>query len=504
MTLTLGALVTALSVRTAQAALTGLVDSVIHTARQLAAGQAASAVVSPHVAALAEGVMQTMIEMRMKIVVAALFVASLGGAGATLWSAQRREAEATATAASQARRAPVPNRPQGGDNQEEDYQEPEEPPAEAKSPEEAAKLARDMALSRLNLKKLALAMQNYADTFGHLPLAAKVKNGKALLSWRVELLPYLGEQELYNQFKREEPWDSPHNKKLLSKMPAVFAPPGVKTRRPYSTFYQVFVSATASRDNGAPAGGAAGMMPGRGAAGDMMQRPLAGGRRQMPNMPGMPGGPPGGMGGPGGMPGMPPPGGNIQPSISTAAFVKGEATRIPFSFPDGTANTILIVEAGNPVPWTKPEDLHYAEDEPLPELGGLFADVIHAAFADGSVHTLTQRYNEKQLRLAITANDGTPLNLAKIEARTRRGVEAGGDRATAETWQHKNDELRKDLELVREQMRLLKEEREVQRELAGEDPRVRQLKEEHARMQAELKKLRDEVKALKKDIRRPR
>jgi hypothetical protein len=185
------------------------------------------------------------------------------------------------------------------------------------------------------------------------------------------------------------------------------------------------------------------------------------------------------------------------------AFVKGQATRFPASFVDGTSNTILIIEAGNPVPWTKPEDLHYADDEPLPELGGLFPNVIHAAFADGAVHTLTKTYNKKQLRNAITINEGEPLDLSKLHANALSRAGAAGDRDEVETWQRKNGELRKQLELARQQMRLLKEEQEVERELAGEDPRVHQLKEEHARMQAELKKLRDEIDAFKKEIRQP-
>jgi hypothetical protein len=188
-----------------------------------------------------------------------------------------------------------------------------------------------------------------------------------------------------------------------------------------------------------------------------------------------------------------------------AAFVKGQATRIPADFPDGTSNTLLIVEAGNPVPWTKPEDLHYAADEPLPELGGLFPNIFHAAFADGWIHTLTKNYSEKQLRNAITANGGEVFNTEKIEARPRRRARAGED-ATIEAWQRKNDELRKELELTRQQIRLLKEEKEVERELAGEDPHIHKLKDEHARMQDELKKLRAEIEALKKDIpsRKPR
>ncbi len=188
----------------------------------------------------------------------------------------------------------------------------------------------------------------------------------------------------------------------------------------------------------------------------------------------------------------------------TAVFVKGEVTRFPASIPDGTSNTILIIEAGNPVPWTKPEDLHYADDEPLPELGGLFPNVIHAAFADGAVHTLTKNYDEKQLRYAITANGGEIFDLPKIQDRSPRRAGTGGDRASVEAWQQRNEELRKELEQIRRQIRLLKEEQEVEREMAGEDPQITQLKEENALMQAELKKLRDQIESLKKGIRQPR
>jgi hypothetical protein len=47
--------------------------------------------------------------------------------------------------------------------------------------------------------------------------------GRALLSWRVAMLPYLGQEELFKQFRLDEPWDSEHNKRLVSKMPEVFS-----------------------------------------------------------------------------------------------------------------------------------------------------------------------------------------------------------------------------------------------------------------------------------------
>lgn len=74
-----------------------------------------------------------------------------------------------------------------------------------------------------NLKQLMLAMHNYHDAFKAFPAQAiTAKDGKKFLSWRVALLPYLGEGELHNQFHLDEPWDSEHNKQLITKMPEVF------------------------------------------------------------------------------------------------------------------------------------------------------------------------------------------------------------------------------------------------------------------------------------------
>ncbi len=76
-----------------------------------------------------------------------------------------------------------------------------------------------------NLQQIALAFHNYADVNKKFPTAASTdKDGKALLSWRVHLLPYL-DQALYRQFHLDEPWDSEHNKTLIERIPAVFVSP---------------------------------------------------------------------------------------------------------------------------------------------------------------------------------------------------------------------------------------------------------------------------------------
>jgi hypothetical protein len=93
-----------------------------------------------------------------------------------------------------------------------------------------------------NLKQIALAMHNYHDVNGRFPAAAICdKNGKPLLSWRVAILPYVEQDQLYKQFHLDEPWDSEHNKKLLAQMPRIYALPGVSKAGDTRTHYRVFV-----------------------------------------------------------------------------------------------------------------------------------------------------------------------------------------------------------------------------------------------------------------------
>lgn len=74
------------------------------------------------------------------------------------------------------------------------------------------------------LGRLAAAFQAYHAAHGHYPPAAVVgPDGKTWHSWRVELLPYLGEQKLFEQYKLDEPWDSEQNKKLVEKIPEIYS-----------------------------------------------------------------------------------------------------------------------------------------------------------------------------------------------------------------------------------------------------------------------------------------
>jgi prepilin-type processing-associated H-X9-DG protein len=72
-------------------------------------------------------------------------------------------------------------------------------------------------------KQIALAMHNFQSAYRTFPSAhSSDDSGKPLLSWRVHILPFLGENKLYEQFQLNEPWDSPANRKLIGQMPNVF------------------------------------------------------------------------------------------------------------------------------------------------------------------------------------------------------------------------------------------------------------------------------------------
>jgi hypothetical protein len=207
----------------------------------------------------------------------------------------------------------------------------------------------DRARSVNNLKQIALAMHNYHDVFNGFPASALCNNqGKPMLSWRVALLPYLEEFPLYKQFKLDEPWDSANNKKLLSRIPAIYRLPGVKVTPEHGTFYRVFTGA------------------------DTPFKPVLLG------------------------PGAGPIG------LKLAQFT------------DGTSNTILVAEAGEAVPWTKPDEIVYHAKKPVPRLGGLFPEGFHIAFADGSVKFIGRKISETALRALITPAGGEVIDWKTI------------------------------------------------------------------------------------------
>jgi hypothetical protein len=191
------------------------------------------------------------------------------------------------------------------------------------------------SMSMNNLKQIALAMHNYHDIYRHLPSALLYgPDGKTPYSWRVALLPFLEQKRLYDQYRFDEPWDGPNNRRVLEKMPAVYRCPKEPAASQNASYFLL---------------------------------------------------------------------------VGPGAIFHGDHPPQFSEIRDGTANTLLAVEAKREIPWTKPEDIAFDPDKPLPKLGGFFAEGCPAATADGAVHFLPQDMDEKLLRLMITAADGQPM-----------------------------------------------------------------------------------------------
>jgi hypothetical protein len=206
--------------------------------------------------------------------------------------------------------------------------------AMAEKPLDQVRTAQQRTLSSNNLKQLALAMHNYHDANKGFPAQASLdKQGKPLLSWRVHLLPYLAEEELYKEFHLDEPWDSEHNKKLIARMPPVFTSPGLKAEAGKTTY--------------------------------------------------------------------------LAPVGPDTLFAGPKGLKIS-EITDGTANTIMLVEAADDraVIWTKPDDLTIDPKQPLRGLGLKYNDAFLAALCDGSVRIIPKTIDANVLKAAFTPRGG--------------------------------------------------------------------------------------------------
>jgi hypothetical protein len=195
------------------------------------------------------------------------------------------------------------------------------------------------------LRQIGLAMhQVESDSF---PAGILTTNNRVGLSWRVQLLRFLDKQDLYNQFKLDEPWDSEHNKKLIDKMPEVYATPGVKTPRGY-THVRSFVAIGETH---------IAFIPNPEHRRDKRLRPAGGsavGRRKS-------------------------------------------------GINDGTSWTLMMAEAAEAVPWTKPGELEYDPAKPLPKLGVLPGGFL-GVMCDGRVVLFPEDLPPDTLRALITIN----------------------------------------------------------------------------------------------------
>ncbi len=91
---------------------------------------------------------------------------------------------------------------------------------------QSARPAARKSQSKNNLKQLALALHDHHAKIGTLPAAYNTDSaGKPLLSWRVHLLPYLDQNDLYERFHLDDPWDSDHNRTLIPLIPNIYRRP---------------------------------------------------------------------------------------------------------------------------------------------------------------------------------------------------------------------------------------------------------------------------------------
>ena len=77
---------------------------------------------------------------------------------------------------------------------------------------------------------------------------------------------------------------------------------------------------------------------------------------------------------------------------------------------DGLSNTIMVVEGGKPVDWTKPGDLEF-DGKALPKLGGMFDGQFHALMGDGSVKRIPKGIDANVLLGSITRSGGEVTDL---------------------------------------------------------------------------------------------
>jgi hypothetical protein len=73
-----------------------------------------------------------------------------------------------------------------------------------------------------NLEKIASALNAYAADYGSYPLAPLDAQGAPMHSWRVLLLPYLNEEDLYARFDLAKPWHAAAHQELIFEMPIVY------------------------------------------------------------------------------------------------------------------------------------------------------------------------------------------------------------------------------------------------------------------------------------------
>ncbi len=211
----------------------------------------------------------------------------------------------------------------------------------------SARKASRRAQSMNNLKQLAIAMHNFHDTYRAFPAGYNAdKEGHPLLSWRVHILPFIEQSGLYEEFHLDEPWDSPHNKKLIERMPSAYKAPGSKCK-PGMTNYL-----------------------GLGGADGVFVRPAEGEPQRFPT------------------------------GTRFADITDGTSNTM----------MIVEASDDLAITWTRPGDYAPDKENPVKGLVGLRRGGFQAALCDGSVRFISEMVDPETLNLLFTKSDGKPVN----------------------------------------------------------------------------------------------
>ncbi len=230
-----------------------------------------------------------------------------------------------------------------------------------------------------NLRTIGQALERYHAREGRFPPAAILsKEGTPLLSWRVRLLPDLGEHLLYERFRKDEPWDSPTNRALIEEMPNV-----------YRSLRQSGGSVILDR-----------LL----AAGRMLD-PVGGNLiTRVPRLMGTPINEPQTA-----LKGREAPLTYFRAIVGPGTMFDGPEGLMRGRAVDGPEQTLMVLEADQAVPWTKPEELRFdttSSGDPLPDLDDKTPSGLQALFADGQVRRLRPNVDAEVLRRLITREGG--------------------------------------------------------------------------------------------------
>ena len=87
-----------------------------------------------------------------------------------------------------------------------------------------------------------MAVANYHEAYGCFPPAYVAdRNGKPMHSWRVLILPFLEQHEIYNAYHFDEPWNGPNNRKLASRIGNIYLRSGLDSNQIQTTSFVAVV-----------------------------------------------------------------------------------------------------------------------------------------------------------------------------------------------------------------------------------------------------------------------